>query len=152
MTDEFALKDANGHWVPGFPSRQAAIDAGIAQGRTQLTTAKLEFGCPSYFARFEAKTILARMISGLKYGEEIGKLVGGGFAVDFLESIESAKIGLDEEVRKEFLLQIDLMNRMEATLNAWIVENDLQFERPKFIVYMSEELHIAGSELNIQLL
>lgn len=152
MTEEFALKDVNGHWVPGFPSRQAAIAAGIDQGRTQLTTAKVEFECPSYFARFEAKSVLARMISGLQNGEEIGKLVGGRFAVDCLEPIESAKVGLGEEGQKEFQLQIDLMNRLQAAVNSWIVDNDFQFERPKFITYMSEELHIAGSDLNIQLI
>jgi len=92
MTEEFALKDSGGKWIPGYPSRQAAIDAGLTQGRTQLTTAKVEYQCPSYFARFEAKTVLARMISGLKYGEEIGKLVGSGPAVDRLKTIESAEI------------------------------------------------------------
>ena len=152
MTEEFALKDSGGKWIPGYPSRQAAIDAGLTQGRTQLTTAKVEYQCPSYFARFEAKTVLARMISGLKYGEEIGKLVGSGPAVDRLKTIESAEIGFEEDESKEFKLQVDLMNRLQAAVNSWVVENNLEFERPKFISYMSEELHVAGPDLNIQLL
>lgn len=153
MTDEFALKNVDGKWVPGYPTRKAAIEAGLAEGRTQLTTAKVEYECPSYFARFEARTVLARMISGLEYGEEIGKLVGGGPAIERLKCVESAEVALgkEEEERKEFKLQVDLMNRLQAAVHGWIVENDLQFERPKFIAYMSEELHVAGPDLNIQL-
>lgn len=152
MTEEFALKNVDGKWVPGYPSRKAAIDAGLAEGRTQLTTAKVEHECPSYFARFEARTVLARMISGLEYGEEIGKLVGGTPAIERLRSVESAEIALgkEEDKRKEFKLQVDLMNRLQAAVNGWLVENELQFERPKFITYMSEELHVAGPDLNIQ--
>ena len=52
MTEEFALKNVDEKWVPGYPSRKAAIDAGLTEGRTQLTTAKVEHECPSYFARF----------------------------------------------------------------------------------------------------
>lgn len=152
MADEYAFKDSNGRWVPGFASRHAAIEAGLAQVGTQITTARVEYECPSYFARFEAKTVLARMISGLTHGEEIGKLVGGGSATERLKAIESAEFGFEDEAKVEVDLQIDLMNRLQGAVNAWIVENNIQFERPKFITYMSEELHVAGPDLNIQLL
>lgn len=152
MAEEYAFKDLNGRWVAGFASRLAAITAGLAQGRTQLTTAKVEYECPSYFARFEAKTVLARMIDSLTQGEELGKLVGADPAVECLRAIESAGFGVEEERKAEVDLRADLMNRLQAAVHAWIVENDLQFERPKFITYMSEELHVAGPDLNIQLL
>ena len=92
------------------------------------------------------------MISGLESGEEIGKLVGGTPAIERLRSVESAEIALgkEEDERKEFKFQVDIMNRLQAAVNGWLVENDLQFERPKFIRYMSEELHVAGPDLNIQ--
>ncbi|MBB3122493.1 hypothetical protein [Pseudoduganella violacea] len=151
IADEFAFKDSNGRWVPGFASRQAAIEAGLAQVGTQITTSRVESGCPSYFARFEVKSVLARMISGLAQGEEIGKLVGGGSAIERLKAIESAEFGFEDEAKVEVDLQIDLMNRLQAAVHTWIVENGLQFEQPKFISYMSEELHIAGPDLNIQL-
>jgi hypothetical protein len=152
MADEYAFKGSRGRWVPGFASRQAAIEAGLAQVGTQVTTARVEYECPSYFARFEVKTVLARMISGLKHGEEIGKLVGGGSATERLEAIERAEFGFEDEAKLEVELQIDLMNRLQGAVNTWIVENNIQFERPKFITYMSEELHVAGPDLNIQLL
>jgi hypothetical protein len=44
------------------------------------------------------------------------------------------------------------MNRLHEAVAAWILDNKLEFERPKFITYMSEELHVAGPDLNIQLL
>ena len=138
--------------MPGFTTRQAAIAAGLTQVGTQITTARVEYECPSYFARFEAKAVLARMINGLTHGEEIGKLVGGGSATERLKAIESAEVEFKEEAKIEVELLIDLMNRLQGAVNAWIVENDIQFERPKFITYMSEELHVAGPDLNIQLL
>jgi hypothetical protein len=152
MADEYVFRDSSGRWVPGFASRQAAIEAGLAQVGTQVTTTRVEYECPSYFARFEVKTVLARMISGLKHGEEIGKLVGGGSATERLEAIERAEFGFEDEAKVEVELQIDLMSRLQGAVNAWIVENNIQFERPKFITYMSEELHVAGPDLNIQLL
>ena len=78
---------------------------------------------------------------GSEIWRRIGELVGSGPAVDRLKTIESAEIGFEEDERKEFKLQVDLMNRLQAAVNSWVVENNLEFERPKFITYMSEELH-----------
>ncbi|WP_157221562.1 hypothetical protein [Herbaspirillum sp. YR522] len=152
MTEEYAYKDASGRWVPGYSTRQDAIKAGLTNGRTQITTAKLEIECPSYFARFEAKTILARMISGLQNGEKIGKLVDSKAAVEFLKKIENAEMEFPGPSPREYELQIDLMNRLQNSVATWVSDNKLDFDRPKFIAYMSEELHVAGPDLDIQLL
>ncbi|WP_288392488.1 hypothetical protein [uncultured Herbaspirillum sp.] len=152
MSEEYAYKDGADRWVPGYSTRQDAIKAGLADGRTQITTAKLEMECPSYFARFEAKTILSRMIFGLQNGEKIGKLVGSEAAVEFLKRIEKAEIEFPAPSSREYELQIDLMNRLQNSVASWVSDNKLDFERPKCIVYMSEELHVAGPDLNIQLL
>ncbi|WP_139347215.1 hypothetical protein [Herbaspirillum sp. VT-16-41] len=152
MTEKYAYKDAAGRWIAGYSTRQDAIKAGLAAGRTQITTAKLEIECPSYFARFEAKAILARMISGLQNGEELGKLIGSEASVAFLKRIEKAEVEFPASSSREYELQIDLMNRLQNSVASWVSDNKLDFERPKSIVYMSEELHVAGPDLNIQLL
>lgn len=149
---EFVFKDAKEDttkWVLGFASREAAIEAGLRSGLTQITTARVEDGSPSYFARFEARTILSRMISGLQNGEDQGKVIGGHQAIEALRKIESVDV-LDV-TSPERLLQVDLMNRLEKTVESWIFENDIDFTQPKFTAYMSEKLYVAGADLNIQM-
>jgi hypothetical protein len=107
MNEEYAYKDGAGRWTPGFSTRQAAIKAGLIDGGTQVTTAKVENECPTYFSRFEAKSILARLISGLQHGEEIGKLAGGMPAIAFLANIESAEPCFLEPTSTECQLQVD---------------------------------------------
>lgn len=155
MADEYAYKNNAGEWVSGFTSRRAAISAGLSTGKKQVSTAQVEDGSPSYFARFEVRSVLSRMISGLEEGEKLGKLVGGKPAQDFLRPILAASPGdhlLEDKVPKEWHLQIDLMNRLEAAAETWFVDNYLEFVKPKFIRYASEELHVSGPNLDIKLL
>ncbi|MDB5821884.1 MAG: hypothetical protein JWR21_588 [Herminiimonas sp.] len=155
MADEYAHKNEAGEWVSGFTSRRAAVNAGLSTGKTQVITAQVEDSSPSYFARFEGQSVLSRMISGLEEGEKLGKLVGGKPAQDFLRPILAAGPGDDlfeDKVPKAWHLQIDLMDRLEAAAEAWFVENNLAFVKPKFIRYASEELHVSGPNLDVPLL
>jgi hypothetical protein len=42
---------------------------------------------------------------------------------------------------------VDLKNRLQGAVNFSAVESNLQFERLKFTIYRSQELHVAGPDL-----
>lgn len=152
MNEEYAYKGSDSQWVPGYESRSEAIAGGLKVGLTQITTAKVYDECPSYFARFESKSILDNMIAGLRDGERRGKLLGGYPAIECISRISEAEMSFQNENSPEFLLRIDLMNRLQDAVTSWVVENSLPFEYPKFFAGMTEELHVAGAKLNIPIL
>ncbi len=71
----FVYKNAAGKWVPGFASRQSAIDAALDAGLTQFETASVTTEPPAYFVRFLAPVALQKMIDGLRDGEQSGHVV-----------------------------------------------------------------------------
>jgi hypothetical protein len=115
----------------------------LAAGQSQILTAEFYEECPSYFAHFEAQTVLARMISGLEKGEESGKLLDKIAARAFFEPILSAGPGDhfgDGREPTAWKLQLDLMNRLQDATAAWIIENKLEFSKPKVVAFGSEQL------------
>ncbi|MGT2508986.1 hypothetical protein [Cupriavidus basilensis] len=154
MQEEFGYKDAAGRWVAGFGSRRDAISAAAQVGMTQVVTAGFSPEPPSYFARFEATRIIERMLSGMALGEHEGKLIGSEQAQDVLAPILAAAIGdgfPGRESPESWKLQLDLMDRLEAAVAAWLEENHLEFAPPKVLVYGSEQLHVAGTNLDVPL-
>ena len=154
MQEEFGYKDAAGRWVAGFGSRRDAISAAAQMGMTQVVTAGFSPEPPSYFARFEATRIIERMLSGMALGEHEGKLIGSEQAQDVLAPILAAAIGdgfPGRESPESWKLQLDLMDRLEAAVAAWLEENHLEFAPPKVVVYGSEQLHVAGTNLDVPL-
>ncbi|MGO4815673.1 hypothetical protein AB4156_39850 [Cupriavidus sp. 2MCAB6] len=154
MQEEFGYKDAAGRWVAGFGSRRDAISAAAQMGMTQVVTAGFSPEPPSYFARFEATRIIERMLSGMALGEHEGKLIGSEQAQDVLAPILAAAIGdgfPGRESPESWKLQLDLMDRLEAAVAAWLEENHLEFAPPKVVVYGSEQLHVTGTNLDVPL-
>lgn len=152
MSEEFAYKDREGRWVGGYPTRRAAIEAGADQTRrNQIITAPLDPESPAYFARFEARAVLSAMISGLENGVEMGKVVEVDPAVARLKTILSAS-PIQASTDHEAKLQRDLMAKLQAAVEGWLAENQIDFPPPKFVRVMEEELHLAGTNLDIPLL
>jgi len=128
------------------------MEAGAEQsGRKQVITAPLDPESPAYFARFEARAVLSAMISGLENGVELGKVVEIDPAVARLKTV-LASSPLQVHTDQDAKLQLDLMNRLEAAVNGWLTENQIEFPPPKFVRVMAEELHLVGTNLDIPLL
>ncbi|MGT2489618.1 hypothetical protein ACU4GD_01345 [Cupriavidus basilensis] len=128
-------------------------------GMTQVVTAGFSPEPPSYFARFEATRIIERMLSGMALGEHEGKLIGSEQAQDVLAPILAAAIGdgfPGRESPESWKLQLDLMDRLEAAVAAWLEENHLEFAPPKVVVYGSEQpprrRHESGCTASVGLL
>ena len=155
-TTEFAYRDRGGKWVLGFPTRQAAIDAAVAAGITQVVSAAALPESPAYFARFTADAVLERMIEGLRRGEQDGHLVGTVPAVTSLTRILEASGGNNIDVEagpsSSWKIKIDLMNRLGESVLEWIKENGVDFSEPKCIPVGTEELHVVGTALNVRML
>lgn len=152
MVEEFAYKDVSGRWVGGYVTRKAAMEAGSEQSdRKQVITAPLDPETPAYFARFEAQAVLSSIISGLENGVGLGKVVEIDSSVRRLQKILDAN-PLQASDDFDARLQLDLMNRLQASVEAWISENRIEFAPPKFVRHMAEELHVVGTNLDIPLL
>ncbi|MGS1035940.1 hypothetical protein NFI99_12640 (plasmid) [Burkholderia glumae] len=153
----YVYKNANGKWVPGFTSRQSAIDAAFADGLTQFETASVTTEPPAYFVRFLAPTALQKMIDGMRDGEESGHVVNSREAREALEKVAAAKIsdgfpGDEKTDPSDWNKVIDLMNRMQDAAAAWFVENGLGSATVGFVDYGSTEFHVKGTSLNVPLL
>lgn len=154
-SDEFAYKDASDRWIAGFSSRRDAMLAGTNAGLHSVVTAAVSRQCPSYFARFEARHVLSRIIDGLAYGEQHGKLVSSEEARVLLSPIANASLAdgfEDGQSSPEWQKQLDLMDRLEQCVAAWITETSPTMPQPKFICYGSEQVHVAGGNLDIPIL
>jgi hypothetical protein len=88
----YVFKNAEGKWASGFPSRQSAVDAAVADGLTQFETASVTTEPPAYFVRFLAPVALREMIDGMNKGEKSGHVVDSREAREVLEKIAAAKL------------------------------------------------------------
>ncbi|CAN7310169.1 hypothetical protein LJR034_001494 [Caballeronia sp. LjRoot34] len=154
----YVFKNAEGKWVSGFPSRQSAVDAAVADGLTQFETASVTTEPPAYFVRFLAPAALREMIDGMNKGETSGHVVDSREAREVLEKIAAAKLsdGFPPTDGKsdhpEWDKVIDLMNRIQDAAAAWFRENGIDHATAGFVDYGSTELHIKGTSLNVRLL
>lgn len=154
----YVFKSAAGKWVSGFPSRQSAVDAALANGLTQFETASVTTEPPAYFVRFLAPVALQKMIDGMRQGEESGHVVDSREAQGILEKIAAARISdgfppNDEETdRSDWNKVIALMNHLQDAAAAWFVESAVDHATAGFVDYGSTELHIKGTSLNVPLL
>jgi len=153
---KYVYKDASQRWVTGFPTREAAIEAGLASGLTQFETTSVSAETPAYFVRFLASTALTRMIEGMEKGEQSGHVVNSNSARAALQKIASADISdnfLDSsEKESDWPMIVDLMNRLQNATEAWFVENGNSSIVLGYVDYGSTQLHIAGTSLNVPLL
>ncbi|MFL9966409.1 hypothetical protein PQR02_36555 [Paraburkholderia sediminicola] len=154
----YIFKSSDGKWVSGFPSRQSAVDAALADGLTKVETASVTTEPPAYFVRFLAPVALRKMIDGMSDGEKSGHVVDSKQAREILEKVAAAKISDgfpptgDESGHSEWDKVVDLMNRMQDAAATWFRENGLDHATVGFIDYGSTELHIKGTSLNVPLL